>query len=200
MPQCTNNPEAPRSIQSRVSSQRVGAETLVYDESRHQAFCLNQSSSVIWRLANGERTLAEIRAAASLELETLVSEEFVLFALDELRRDGLVEPLMTAKDRPTISRRILLQRLGAGSALLLPAVASIIAPTAAQAYSGCVDCSVTPAGRAAKAQASARAKQQSLGSPDNLGPVSNSGSLGTSSPYTTPSISPLDNEPSKPNP
>ena len=54
-----------------------------------------------------------------------------------------------------MSRRVLLQRLGVGGALLVPAVAAIVAPTAAQAYSGCVDCtsSVVPA------QSNARKRQ-----------------------------------------
>lgn len=148
------NPETPRRLQQHLSVQQIGAETLVYDELRHQAFCLNESSSAVWRLADGGHTVAQIRAAASVELKAGVSEEFVLFALEELRRDGLVEP-STIAARPTMSRRVLLQRLGVGSALLLPAVAAIVAPTAAQAYSGCVDCtsSVVPA------QSNARKRQ-----------------------------------------
>ena len=198
MTQPTKNPDAPRSIQPRAFTQRVGSETLVYDPGRHMAFCLNQSSSVIWRLANGERTVAEIGAVASLELGTTVSEEFVFFALEQLRGDGLIEPAATAKTRPAISRRTMLRRLGAGSALLLPIVAAIVAPTAAQAYSGCVDCSANPASQSA--QQAAKSRQQSLSSPGGLGPVSNSGSLGTFSPYITPSIDPPANQPAKPHP
>jgi hypothetical protein len=122
----------------------------VYDECRHLAFCLNESSSVIWRLADGEHTIAAICEAASAELNTHVNEEFVLYALAELRRDGLVEAFEVDR-RATISRRAVLQKLGVGGALLLPAIASIVAPTAAQAYSGCVDCSsVSPAHPARK--------------------------------------------------
>ena len=198
MAQSIKNPAAPRSIQPRVSTQRVGSEILVYDPSRFMAFCLNRSSSIVWSLADGERTVAEIGAAASLELETSVSEEFVFFALEQLRGDGLIEPPATTETRPAISRRTLLRRLGAGGALLLPVVAAIVAPTAAQAYSGCVNCSATPASRSA--QQAARARRQSLGSSGGLGPVSNSGSLGTFSPYTTPSIGQPANQPSKPHP
>ena len=39
--------------------------------------------------------------------------------------------------------------------MLLPAVAAIVAPTAAQAYSGCVDCSDSQAARARKRQSAA---------------------------------------------
>lgn len=134
--------------------QQVEAETLVYDEQRHQAFCLNESSSAVWRLADGDHTVAQIRVAAAAELKVEVSEEFVLFALAELRRDGLVEP-STVAARPAISRRVLLQRLGVGGALLVPAVAAIVAPKAVEAYSGCVDCTsnVVPA------QSNARMRQ-----------------------------------------
>jgi hypothetical protein len=133
--------EAPRGIREHICTQQVGAEILVYDERRHKAFCLNQSSSVIWGLANGERTIGEMAAAASLQLESPVSEDFVLFAINELRREGLVEQEATPELASTISRRVMMRRIGVGGALLLPAIAAIVAPTAAQAYGGCVDCS-----------------------------------------------------------
>jgi hypothetical protein len=162
--------EAPRSIQQEISVQRIGTETLVYDERRHRAYCLNESSSLVWMLANGERTIAEIREAASVELKTPVSEEFVLYAIAELRRDGLMQSPAVSEVGPTITRRAMLQRLGAGGMLLLPAIASIVAPTAAQAYSGCVDCSSEAASRAARA----RRAQQSSGSSSGISPIPSS--------------------------
>jgi hypothetical protein len=145
--------DAPSRILEHLSIQQIGTETLVYDERRHRAFCLNKSSAVIWRLADGERSIAEISRAASLELDAPVSEELVLFALDELQRDSLVQPAPIAEARTAISRRAMLRKLGAGGALLLPAVAAIVAPTAAQAYGGCVDCSVSQAAKARKQRA-----------------------------------------------
>jgi hypothetical protein len=145
--------DAPSRIQERISIQQIGTETLVYDERRHLAFCLNRASSVIWRLADGGHSIAEIGRAASLQLDIPVSEELVLFALAQLRRDGLVQPAPIAQAGTTMSRRAMLQKLGASGALLLPAVAAIVAPTAAQAYGGCVDCSVSQAARAKKQRA-----------------------------------------------
>jgi hypothetical protein len=138
---------APRRIQEPVSIQKIGTETLVYDERRHQAFCLNESSSAIWLLADGERTITKISAAASLQLKTPVSQDLVLFAIEELRRDGLIESSSVAEAAPVLSRRVMLQRLGVSGALLLPMIAAVLAPTAAQAY-GCVDCSSSRASRA----------------------------------------------------
>jgi hypothetical protein len=152
------NQGTPRSIRQGISVQQIGTETLLYDERRHLAFCLNESSSVIWRLADGEHTIALIREAASAELKTQLSEDFVLYALGELRKDGLVEP-SEVEGRATISRRAALQKLGVGGALLLPAIASIVAPTAAQAYSGCFDCSSVAPTRPARKQLPIKPRQ-----------------------------------------
>ena len=149
--------ETPRSIRQGMSVQQIGTETLVYDERRHLAFCLNESSSVIWRLADGEHTIAAIREAASAELKTQLSEDFVLYALGELRRDGLVET-SEVDSRATISRRAVLQKLGVGGALLRHANAPIVALTAVQAYTGAfrlLECllAARPAGKERKPRA-----------------------------------------------
>jgi hypothetical protein len=149
------NHDAPRRIREHISIQQIGTETLVYDEHRHKAFCLNQSSSVIWLLASGDNSIARIAEMASATLKAAVNEEFVLFALAELRKDGLLLPASTVEAKPAISRRALLQRLGIGGALLLPVVAAIVAPSAAQAYSGCFDCSTSQATKARKGRGSA---------------------------------------------
>ena len=150
------------STSGHITTQKIGDETLVYDERRHMAFCLNPSMSAVWRLADGERTAETIALEASRELGVEIGEELVTYALGELRENGLFEAatryqpeakgggmpsqvetsLRTVADR-MLSRRSMLARLSA--AALLPVVASILAPTAAQAYSGCVDCSSSQA-------------------------------------------------------
>ena len=158
--------EAPRRIHGPISIQPIGLETLVYDKCRHKAFCLNEGSSAVWDLADGERTIAQIAAAASLRLRTAISEEFVLLAIAQLRQDGLMEPFARPETTPTITRRAILQRLGVGGAVLLPAVAAVLAPTAAQAYSGCVDCDIQPA----KARKQQRSTSRPLLLPDPSDP------------------------------
>ena len=151
--------EATYSARQDFSIQQIGTETLVYDARRHTAYCLNESSSTIWNLADGERTIAELAAAASLQLGLEVSEEFVQFALAQLCEDGLVEASTSvAEVRPTISRRAMLQRLGVGGAMLLPVIAAIVAPTAAQAYNGCFDCTTPSPSRAARRQQFSRTR------------------------------------------
>jgi hypothetical protein len=141
-----HNPSARR---EQITVQAVGDETLLYDEQRHMAFCLNATASAVWLLADGTRNVAEIAAAAGAEISRDFCEDVVHVALHDLRSNGLVaedEGVASgdAAEAATqlVSRRKMLTRLGMGAAALLPVVASIVAPTAAQAYSGCVDCSV----------------------------------------------------------
>jgi len=147
--------ERPRIIRQDIAVQQIGTELLLYDERRHLAFCLNESSAAIWKAADGERTVDAICNAISLQLKAPLSEEFVLFALEQLREDGLLEPESLAEAEPAISRRALLKTLGVSGALLLPMVAAIVAPPAAAAYNGCVDCSSSQAARTRRAQRSA---------------------------------------------
>jgi hypothetical protein len=115
--------------------QHIGNETLLYDELRHKAFCLNQISSLVWTLADGTRTPAQIADAASSELQHSVSEEIVRFALRELQRDGLLQPETVPVAISALSRREMVKKLGVGAALLMPVITAVFAPTPAFAAS-----------------------------------------------------------------
>ena len=116
-----------------VSVQSVGLETLVYDEARHKAFCLNPISALVWRLADGRHDASKIAEAASVELKHLVTEEIVLYALGQLQQDGLLECGSVVH---VASRRELVKKLGYGAAMLMPVVTAVFAPKAAEAYGG----------------------------------------------------------------
>ncbi len=130
----------PKRVEQDILIQQVGDELLLYDEVRHQAFCLNPVCAAVWTLCDGKHSISALAEAAGRQLKLAVEEQIVWLALEELLRDGLLEPLQDAAEIPSLSRRDLVQRLGARGALLLPIVAAIAAPTAAQAYNGCVDC------------------------------------------------------------
>ena len=119
--------DAPCRIFEQISIQRIGTETLLYDERRHQAFCLNQSSSVIWQLANGANSIAQIAAEASVQLQSSVTEEFVLFALDQLRTDGLIHSSSHAESTPAISRRAITNSISGLDAATRPAASCSMA-------------------------------------------------------------------------
>ena len=128
----------PRTVNQGISIQHVGDETLIYDERRHLAFCLNRISWAVWQRCDGSRSAAQIAAALQTELALPVTEEIVQLALAQFEKDGLLE---SGADSPAhgnpailgeISRRNLMMKLGYGAAMLLPVLAAV-APQPAHA-------------------------------------------------------------------
>ena len=116
--------------------QELNNETLLYDLKSNKAYCLNETSALIWHLSNGRRTVSEIRDEMSARLKTPINEDFVLIALDQLNSDGLLEEAIQLDNRfAGLSRREVIKKVGFASAVALPMVSSLIAPEAANAQS-----------------------------------------------------------------
>ena len=132
------SPFLPLARNQDLSIQRLSQETLVYDERVHRAFCLNHIVSEVWKRCDGTQTSEQIAQGVMLALGTPVSADVVEYALGDLRRHRLLVEQPAAKFPVAgLSRRQMVQRLGAAAALLMPVVTSIVAPPSAHAY-GCV--------------------------------------------------------------
>jgi hypothetical protein len=109
-------------------------EVLVYDLNNHQAHCLNRSAALVWRSCDGRSSPGEIARRLTAELDAPFSEDLVLVALNQLENQQL---LMRAPALPSqfavLSRRQMVRRLGLATAIAVPLVTSIVAPTAVQA-------------------------------------------------------------------
>lgn len=112
----------------------VGNEVLVYDTERDRAHCLNETAALVWNLCDGRHDAMAIAQAMEKELNVTIDEKVVLFALTQLGRDNLLEHQLVT---PTVgmSRRQMMRTLGVATAVALPLVTSIVAPTAVQAAS-----------------------------------------------------------------
>jgi coenzyme PQQ synthesis protein D (PqqD) len=121
----------PRNIQGdRITIQDVETETLIYDERSHKAWCLNRSSASIWRLCDGQHTVAQIAALAAVDMGSPVSEDLVLLTLEVLREKDLLEPQTAMLLPQGLSRRQMIGRAGLAAAALLPVIAALTAPPA----------------------------------------------------------------------
>jgi hypothetical protein len=124
----------------------LGDETVVYDLDRHQAHCLNRTAAIVFRGADGTRDVDELGAMLGGEGDCEERESVAHAALDQLRAAHLLEPVLPSLDPvESPSRRAVLRRAGLGAALLLPAVASILAPTPAEAAVTCLTDCTNPA-------------------------------------------------------
>ena len=110
-------------------------ELLVYARDEHRAHCLNQTAATVFKNADGTRTVADLARLLAPQGDRAESEAVVAEALARLAEAGLLEGGETPAGW---SRREVVRRVGIGAAVLLPAVASIVVPTPAEAAATCV--------------------------------------------------------------
>jgi len=109
-------------------------EVLVYDLDRHEAHCLNRSAALVWRCCDGKSSTADIARRLTAELDAQFSEDLVLLALNQLEKLHLLEQLPALPAQfAVLSRRQMVRRLGFATAVAVPLVTSIVAPTAVEA-------------------------------------------------------------------
>ena len=118
----------------------VDGETLVYDLARHRAHCLNAVAARVWRLCDGQTSVDRMAAIVADATGTAVDEDLVWYALRRLNGARLIAGLRPVAAERAVTRRDLLQRMTAAGVgmLMLPTVASIVAPTTLQAQASCL--------------------------------------------------------------
>ena len=126
----------PRARNERLLTREVADELLVYDQDRCSAHCLNSTAALIWRQCDGRTTVPEITRTLSQACGLRLTDDIVLFALEQLDRARLITP-HTGRQRwrrtGKLTRRELIKSVGVITAVGLPLVNSIVAPTTVEA-------------------------------------------------------------------
>lgn len=160
MKENTNFAESkPTGLKHNILTQELEKELLLYDLSRDKAFCLNETSSLIWNLCDGENSVEDIRRKVGIQLKTNIGEEIIWLALDKLKSEKLLSNHQEIEiNFNNLSRREVIKKVGLSTMIALPLVLSIVSPSAISAASvvcetltGCVCnfalfCSVSGAG------------------------------------------------------
>ena len=135
-----NSPSLPLARTDQLLVMDLDGETLVYDLARHRAHCLNAVAARVWRLCDGRTSVDAMATAVADATGTPVDEDLVWYALRRLNGARLIDGLHPAAPERTVTRRDLLQRMTAAGLgmLMLPTVASIVAPTTLQAQASCL--------------------------------------------------------------
>lgn len=116
--------------------QEANNELLVYDLRNNKAHCLTETAAFIWNCCDGKNSIQQIRQKTEERFDSKVNEDFVLLALEELNREGLLEtPIETGFAK--ISRREALRKVGVAAMIVLPLVASLSVPNTALATACC---------------------------------------------------------------
>jgi hypothetical protein len=127
----------PIAYKDNIIIQEAGNELLVYDLRSNRAHCLTESAAFIWNCCDGGTSVEQMRQKIKERFGTEVSEDFVLLALEELGREGLLESSVET-GLGKISRREALRKVGVGTMIALPLVASLAVPNTALAVASCV--------------------------------------------------------------
>lgn len=135
----------PRARTERMLFSEVADELLIYELDRNKAHCLNSTAALVWKQCDGKTGIAEITrmlniaCGAAKEDGEALREDIVRIALKQLERAELIEKMEIGQtSSPRFSRRELIKKAGIAAAVALPAISSIVAPTAVEAATGCL--------------------------------------------------------------
>ena len=129
----------PISRKDNVVVQELKGELLIYDLSKNKAFCLNQTSALVWQSCDGNRTIAEISDVVGKQLNSKTNEDVIWLALDQLSKENLiVQETKPDSKFAGLSRREVIKKVGLTSVIALPFITSLVAPLAVHANSACV--------------------------------------------------------------
>lgn len=127
----TTNTHQPIARTTNLELQELSGELLVYDLERHKAHCLNATLASVWRACDGSRDVAALTAKLQDDLKTPIAPEVIWLALEQLSKSHLLQAPISAPKQEKMTRREVARRVGA--AVAIPAIASLLAPRAAQA-------------------------------------------------------------------
>lgn len=135
---------APEALSSRfplartrdLITQNLEDELLIYDCRINKALSLNKVSKFVWENCDGSNDLSALAEKIGRSLSHPITEEAIWMAIDQLKKEDLMESVGEESTRfDGISRRELIRKVGLTSAVALPMICAIIAPSAAHAQS-----------------------------------------------------------------
>lgn len=122
----------PKARKSQLISKEVAGELVVYDRQTDRAYCLNSTAAFVWTHCDGQTSVAQMAQMLEAEIKTPVEHDVVFYALDQLNKAKLLsDSYHVTAPKQFMSRRTVM-RLGVASAVVLPLISGITAPTAAQ--------------------------------------------------------------------
>ena len=129
-----SNQTKPLARKEGLVIQELPDEVLVYDLDRDRAHCLNETAAFVWQRCDGRTSTVEIARSLGQKVNAPVDEKVVWFAIDQLGRNHLMASLpVPPQSVAGLNRREMVRVLGIAAAVAVPVVASIVAPTPAQA-------------------------------------------------------------------
>ena len=119
----------PKARTENIVIQYHDEEVLIYDINASKAYCLNETSAIVYQNCDGKTDINEVENRYEL------TKELIYLALDKLRDENLLDDEAYLTPLAGVSRREAIRRAGLGSLAALPVISVLIAPQAANAAS-----------------------------------------------------------------
>lgn len=130
----------PRARRSGLYIQELPDEILLFDNVTHQANCLNATAALVWKNADGTRSVSDIAAQMTQTLGAPVQTGVVWYALQQFSKKQLLqETVAVPPEYAKLTRRdFLAQASMLGVGVVIPTTISLTAPAASNVVSGCL--------------------------------------------------------------
>lgn len=122
----------PETMNNNIVTQKSANELLIYNTKSNQAICLNETATAIYEYCSSNKSFEDLKADYNF------SDDLIYLGLNQLAQDNLIEASGESVFN-LVSRRELVRKIGLTSMVVLPLVSSIVAPSAANAASRCVN-------------------------------------------------------------
>ena len=126
----------PKAREDKIVVQEISDELVIYDLQRDRVHTLNPTAAFVWQHCDGKTSTSELASKLQDRFDTPHADDLLWLGLDRLEKANLLESEVTSAVNVKITRRQVLQKIGV-SVVMLPVVASIVAPTAQAASSDC---------------------------------------------------------------
>lgn len=137
----------PVSRSEDVVVQELNGEVLIYDLQINKAFSLNETSTLVWQLCDGNNSVADISRQVETKLVTPFGEAVAWLALNELRKNKLLTNMETIDVQFNgLTRREVIRQIGLTSMIALPVISALVAPKATSAQSPAAACTAPAMG------------------------------------------------------
>jgi hypothetical protein len=120
----------PSAKTENIVVQNLENELLIYDLEINKAFCLNETSALVYQACDGKTDLTDFKNKHDFP------DEIIFLTLDSLKKEKLLEDDFVSPLKG-MKRREVIRLIGKTSLIALPVIASLIAPTAVQAAASC---------------------------------------------------------------
>lgn len=127
-------------IRENLLVQELKDEVLLYDQTTSKSYCLNETAKIVFDACDGKKDFSNLNLPADI----------IYLSLDELKKHNLIQSDYVSPFGG-MNRREVIKRVGLASMIALPVISSLVAPSAVQAASGCVNPSGAAAGQPAGA-------------------------------------------------